>query len=323
MLQQTQVATVIPYYLRFLERFPTVETLASADLDGVLSVWEGLGYYARARNLHDAARTVCERHGGQLPDRYEALVALPGIGEYAGGAIASIAFGGDVPAVDANVARVLCRLLDYDGDTSKAAGKKALRHYARHLLPAGNAGDFNQAMMELGATLCTPRSPQCGECPLSTRCLAREQGTQQERPIRRRRPKPPLLDWAVALIERDGKVLLVRRVPNGLLGGLWELPGGQIPEDDAPAEALSRHLAEGADMRAEVGARLATVRHAYTHFHIAVQVYLCSIQGEPLVGDPWDAHRWLSSAEMAGRGLTGVTNKILAKVPWSGSTLLL
>ena len=323
MLQQTQVATVIPYYHRFLARFPTIETLANANMDGVLAVWEGLGYYARARNLLFAARIVRERHGGRLPDTYEELLDLPGIGEYAAGAIASIAFGQDVPAIDSNVVRVISRLFDYDGDPQRAAGRKALRRLAQDLLPVGRSGDFNQAMMELGATLCTPKTSQCGECPVSAQCLARELGTQAARPIRRRRPKPPLYDWAVALIEQDGRVLLVRRVPKGLLGGLWELPGGQVLAGDTPVESLARHLGAGMDMKAEVGAPLALVRHAYTHFHIAVQVYRCTTQGEPHVGEPWDEHSWLSPAEMAGYGLTGVTNKILAKVPWPGSKLLL
>ena len=323
MLQQTQVATVIPYYHRFLDRFPNIETLANADMDGVLSVWEGLGYYARARNLHAAARVVRERHGGRLPDTYEELLDLPGIGEYAAGAIASIAFGQDVPAIDSNVVRVISRLFDYDGDPQRAAGRKALRRLAQDLLPVGRSGDFNQAMMELGATLCTPKASHCGECPVSAQCLARELGTQAERPIRRRRPKPPLYDWAVALIERDGRLLLVRRVPVGLLGGLWELPGGRVHAGDASVESLTGHLREGLGTEIDEGPQLAVVRHAYTHFHIAVQVYRCTIRGEPRVSDPWDEHRWLSPAEMVGIGLSGVTNKILTQVSWSGSKLLL
>ena len=318
MLQQTQVSTVIPYYRRFLARFPTVCALAAASLDEILALWEGLGYYARARNLHAAANAVCARHCGRLPTSYGDLMALPGIGEYIGGAIASIAFGEDVPAIDGNVTRVLCRLFDYEGDPTRASGKRALRGYAEGTLPHGRTGDFNQAMIELGAMICIPRSPLCLECPLQAFCLARARGMQAQRPVRRKRRRVPLRHWAVALIERDGHQLVVRRLPEGLLGGLWELPGGPVGEGAGRAEALRDRLRDGLGVLASVGEHLASLNHAYTHFSIAVRVYRCAVDRKPQPAGPWDAHVWLSYRNRGAYGLTGVTNKILDGLSWSG-----
>ena len=239
MLQQTQVTTVIPYYERFLRRFPTVQALARANLDDVLALWQGLGYYARARNLHEAARIVVQKHGGELPQECEALRDLPGIGAYTSAALASIAFGQDVPAIDANVVRVLCRLFDYAGDPRKAAGKRALRRHAEALLPQGWAGDYNQAMMELGATLCT-KAPTCEACPLRCFCEAYAKGLQAVRPVSRRRQEVPHRRFVSAFIEVGGRLLIVRRVPEGLLGGLWELPGGLVQEGETHQEEIGR-----------------------------------------------------------------------------------
>jgi len=220
MLQQTQVTAVIPYYVRFLARFPTVRELADATLDDVLALWQGLGYYARARNLHAAAGLVSAQHGGMLPDDRVELLALPGVGEYTADAILSIAFGRDLPAIDGNVARVLCRLFDYAEDPKKAAGKRRLRRHAEALLPKGEAGRFNQAMMELGATICRPRNPLCPECPVAQLCRAHALGVEILRPIPRRRRALPHREAVAAFVQRDGRVLFVRRLPHGLLGGL-------------------------------------------------------------------------------------------------------
>ncbi|MEA3408288.1 MAG: A/G-specific adenine glycosylase [Chloroflexota bacterium] len=322
MLQQTQVTTVIPYYERFLQRFPTVEALARANLDDVLALWQGLGYYARARNLHEAAKIVLQKHRGQLPQERATLKSLPGIGPYTSAALASIAFGQNVPAIDANVVRVLCRLFDYADDPRKAAGKRALRRYAEALLPQGRAGDYNQAMMELGATICT-KAPDCKVCPLSSFCEAYAKGLQAVRPVPRRRQEVPHRLFVSALTEREGRLLIVRRVPEGLLGGLWELPGGPVREGETLQEALRRHLQEELNLQATVGAQLGVVEHAYSHFQLTVQIYEATVKGEPKPQETWDSAHWLDPENRGDFGFTGVTVKILDKAPWAGSDLLL
>ena len=282
MLHQTQVRTVIPYYGRFLAAFPTLEDLAAAPLDGVLKAWEGLGYYARARNLHAAAQQVVDRFGGQLPRTAAALLELPGVGEYTAGAILSIAFGQDYPVVDGNVSRVLCRVFNIDEAPSRGPVRRKLWWLAESLLPPGRAGDFNQAVMDLGATVCTPRSPRCGDCPLGNDCQARRLGIQAERPVRPARRAVPHYDIAVGIIWRGDEVLISKRRPEGLLGGLWEFPGGKIEAGETPPQALVREARE--ELGIEVGdARpFMVVHHAYTHFKVTLNVLHCRyLSGEP------------------------------------------
>lgn len=317
MLQQTQVVTVIPYYLRFLTRFPTIAALAEASLDDVLTQWRGLGYYSRARSLHRAAKEVYVCYGGQIPDTFRDLRALPGIGDYTAGAILSIAFGRDIVAIDGNVRRVLCRLFNFAGAPSDRAGKLVLHEYAQSLLPNGQAGAFNQAMMELGATICSVNSPRCLECPLLTHCAARALGVQEERPVTIRRNPLPRRFIVSALVMRDQRLLLVRRIPKGLLGGLWELPGGELQADEENAPGLKRLLATHLGVEVIVGEQCTTQRHAYTHFLSFVSVYYCAIVGTPLPQHIWDTARWLSPNELADYGLSGVTVKVLRTLGFS------
>ena len=322
MLQQTQVTTVVPYYRRFLERFPTLQALAEAELDQVLALWQGLGYYARARNLHAAARIVCRDHAGVVPASRSMLMALPGVGPYTAGAILSIAYGLDLPAIDGNVKRVLCRLFDYDGDPDDASGKRMLSHYAEALLPRGRAGDYNQAMMELGATVCVLRRPRCGDCPLAFCCRALALGVQAWRPLAKRRTAIPSREFLAALCQRGGRLLIVRRFPQGLLGGLWELPGGELFPREAHARALGRHLSDGLQVRVRVGEAVTAVKHAYTHFRVTVHVYQCSLWGEPQPSNLWDRLHWMYPSEIDEYGLTGVTTKALAQTAWPNSGLV-
>ncbi len=322
MLQQTQVATVIPYYDRFLARFPTIEALAQSTLDQVLALWQGLGYYSRARSLHAAAQIVYSLHHGCVPDQRDALLALPGIGEYTAGAILSIAFGQDEPAVDGNVTRVLCRLFAYKGDPAKPLSKRFLRERSLALLPAGHAGDYNQAMMELGATICTARSPLCAECPLAAFCQAREQGLQSSIPWVKPRRETPRREMVAALCLHDRALLIVRRAPQGLLGGLWELPGGEIAQGEDHFQALERYLAQGLGLAVTIGPQIGVIKHAYTHFHVTVYVYQCGVAGEPSAAPPWDSIDWLLPGERE-RGLTGVATKILTRLPWPQADLLI
>jgi A/G-specific adenine glycosylase len=276
MLVQTQVDTVIPYYRRFLERFPDVRALAGADLDDVLKAWEGLGYYARARNLHRAAGTIVERHGGRLPNAEKALRALPGIGPYVAGAILAIAFDRPVLALDGNVRRVLSRVHDL------ASPRDARLRELGAALVEERPGDVNQALMDLGATLCTPRSPRCGDCPLRSDCLALARGTAAERPGRRASRRRPHHDIAAGVVWRDGAVLIAKRRPEGLLGGLWEFPGGKVEPGEALDAAVVREVAEEVGIAVEPGAKIAEVSHAYSHFEITLHVYECRyVSGRP------------------------------------------
>jgi A/G-specific adenine glycosylase len=324
MLQQTQVVTVIPYYERFIARYPTACALAAANLDDVLALWQGLGYYARARNLHAAAGRVCAEHDGLVPDDPVALRALPGVGEYMAAAILSIAFGQDVAAIDGNVVRVLCRLYDYAGDPTRAQGRRVIRGYAEALLPPGRAGDYNQAMMEHGAMTCVPRGPLCPQCPVASFCLARQRGVQEQRPVPRQRREVPHRHLVAALCEQGDRLLLVRRRPRGLLGGLWELPGGETTHPDGYLAALRQSLADHLGVTATVQeGELAAVDHAYTHLRTTVHAYRCTIEGDPQPTGPWDRCLWLAPGELIDYGLTGVTGRILATVPWAGSGRLL
>jgi A/G-specific adenine glycosylase len=263
MLQQTRVETVTGYYRRWLERFPDLESLANATPDEVLMAWQGLGYYRRARNLHAGANVVRERHGGAVPSSFEALRALPGVGEYTAGALASIAFGEAVPAVDGNVRRVLARLHDRPAPTPSW-----LRDVAALLVDPIRPGDWNQALMELGATVCTPREPACDTCPLRSRCRSRMAGTQRERPAPARKKAVPRKAFATAvLVDPLGRVLVVRRPEDGLLGGLWSFPDASVKRDGEVVTAARRVAVESGvcvqDRR--IRTRLEPVSHRFTH----------------------------------------------------------
>ncbi len=275
MLQQTQAATVIPYFYRFTERFPTVQALAQAPLDDVLKLWEGLGYYARARHLHRAAQKVVAEFDGRLPDTVEELSKLPGIGRYTAGAIASIAFGRDAPAVDGNVRRVLCRLYAIRGDVRRSKIQNQLWALAEANLPKGKAGRWNEAMMELGATVCTPRSPRCGECPLAGSCRAHALGIQEKLPARAASKRTPHYDVAAAVIRKRGRVLIARRPLGGMLGGLWEFPGGKKKHRESLEECLQREIREELGIEIAVGQLVTRVEHAYTHFRITLHAFEC------------------------------------------------
>ncbi|MDI7277907.1 MAG: A/G-specific adenine glycosylase [Anaerolineae bacterium] len=320
MLVQTQVATVIPYHERFLARFPDVATLARAPLDEVLKAWEGLGYYARARNLHRAAREVLARHGGRIPSEPETLRSLPGVGDYVAGALLSIAFGQDEVALDGNVRRVLSRLFHVSGAPSSGAALAELRERARAILPRGRAGAFNQALMDLGAGICTPRRPRCAACPIEGHCQARQRGDQEELPSRRRRPRMPHFDVGAAVIWRGGQVLIAQRPAEGLLGGLWEFPGGKRQPGETLPECLRREIREELGVEVEVGEPVASVEHAFTHFRITLHAFHCRLsQGEPQpIGcADW---RWVELAELERFAFSAADCKVIAALrPSEGS----
>jgi A/G-specific adenine glycosylase len=292
MLQQTRVEAVIPYYERWLARFPDVHTLAAAELDDVLHAWQGLGYYSRARNLHRAARVVRDGMDGQLPRTTATLRTLPGIGAYTAGAIASIAFRAAEPAVDGNVRRVLARLLD-EANPSPAR----LQAVAAALVPADRPGDFNQAFMELGATVCSPRSPSCGLCPLRAHCLAWARGTQEVRPARQPAPAIPEFAVGTAIVQSStGRVLLQKRPPAGLLAGLWTFPG-QIVQKDSPRQAAARAArALGVSIDARRTRALPLVPHTFSHRREIYHPFRFNVT-EETASDDLNSLRWASPSD--------------------------
>lgn len=270
MLHQTRVETAIPYYRRFLRAFPSVRALARASLDDVLKAWEGLGYYARARNLHRAARRIVDERGGSLPRTAEEWRALPGVGAYTAGAIAAIAFQEPAPAVDGNLRRVFARLYDLP-----RPGARRLRAIAGAWLDHAQPGVVLQALMDLGAMVCTPRAPRCRECPISADCRAFRRGRVERRPLPRRRPALPHYDIGVGVVRRRGRVLIAKRKPDGLLGGLWEFPGGKRKEGERLERTVARELREELAVEVDVGTKWMTIPHAYSHFRVTLHVYEC------------------------------------------------
>ncbi|MCL4257391.1 MAG: A/G-specific adenine glycosylase [Anaerolineales bacterium] len=290
MAQQTRLETMLPYYQRWMRRFPTVQALAAAREQQVLNAWEGLGYYSRARNLHKAARQLVAEAGGQMPRSAARLRELPGVGAYTAGAIASLAFGEDVPAVDGNAVRVLSRLFDVEEPVQTAAGQQRLWALAAEHLPAGQAAEYNQALMDLGATLCSPR-PKCGECPLGAQCLAYGRGTQLLRPVKQRPAELPVRRYAAAVLWQGGKVLVLQRPLRGLLAGMWEFPNVLL-QNAAAKTQLARGLRTELGARVKVGAALGEFEHTYSHFRAELRVYDCQLMGE--FNKPARPHKWLT-----------------------------
>jgi len=282
MAQQTRVETVIPYYLRWMELFPSVQALAAASLDAVLKAWEGLGYYARARNLHKAAGVIVREFDGVIPNSLEKLRALPGIGAYTAAAVASLAFGADEPALDGNLRRVLARLTALPVDPRAPRGVAELTAVARRLLPPGRAGDFNQALMDLSSQVCLPKNPRCADCPLALDCQAYLTSRQAYFPVKARKPAVPTLTVTAGIIRKDGRVLLSKRPADGLLGGMWEFPGGKQEPGEALPECLARELREELGIEVRVGEERGVFRHAYSHFKVVLHAFECEVtEGEP------------------------------------------
>jgi len=281
MLQQTQVKTVLPYYTRWLQQFPTVFDLAAADLQTVLKAWEGLGYYARARNLHRAAQAIVEQHQGRIPQDFAQITALPGIGRTTAGGILSSAFNLPFAILDGNVKRVLARLVALDKPPARALN--LLWDLSEQLLDRHHPRDFNQAIMDLGATICTRRLPDCPQCPWQRHCRAYNLNVQSEIPMTETKAPIPHKHIGVAVIWNDqDQILIDRRKPEGLLGGLWEFPGGKIEPEESIEDCIRREIQEELGIQVNVGDLLTTVTHTYSHFKVTLNVHHCThISGEP------------------------------------------
>ena len=296
MLQQTQVATVIPYYERWMRRFPTVRRLAAAPLDDVLKAWEGLGYYARARNLHKAAKAIAS---SEFPSTREAWESLPGIGPYTSAAIASIVHGERAPVRDGNVNRVVSRLLKTD-DSAR------IDEFLERAIPAKSPGDFNQALMELGQRVCVPRSPRCPACPVARHCEARKAGVQDRFPRKVARKPVPTVQVGIGLCFKGSRLLVARRAPEGLLGGLWEFPGGKRERGERFERTVAREFQEEVGLEIEVGRKLVTVPHRYSHFAVVLHAYLCRWKG----GVP-TAGKWVRPGDLEKLAFPAANRKIL------------
>jgi A/G-specific adenine glycosylase len=307
MLQQTTVPAVIPSYRRWLKAFPDVRSLARAPLRKVLREWQGLGYYQRARNLRQAARTVVRVHGGKLPDDETALRRLPGFGPYTTAAVLSIAHGRPLAVIDANVRRVLMRILGLPGTAGPGVDLR-LRVFLATVFPAEEPGDFNQALMELGALVCRSRSPQCLACPVRRYCRAAREGTQEVIP-RPKRLGLERIEVVVAVIERDGRFLIQERPAGGLLAGLWEFPGGKVEPGESLAAALRRELREELGVEVEGVRRLTTVRHSYTRFQVTLHAFACSVEAADFKAGP--KRRWVTLTSIRGYPLPSGSVKIV------------
>lgn len=312
MLQQTQVDTVLPYYKRFLSTFPTVQALADASLQEVLKVWENLGYYSRARHLHLAAKEIAARWGGHIPDTEETLLSLPGIGGYTAAAILSFAFGQKVATVDGNVRRVISRLFAIQEPLDQAHTLRRIAQLAEELVPKAHASPFNQGLMDLGATVCTPKNPSCTICPLQALCLAKKQGLEEMLPVRNKRSPLAHKDVTAGLIQdKRGRLLIVQRPPSGLLGGLWKFPGGAREPRESLENALKRTVREELGIRVDIQKALTAVKHAYTHFRITLHAYQCRLNGGRPKALGCQAWQWTPPSDLARFPFSKADRKIM------------
>ncbi|MEW6187507.1 MAG: A/G-specific adenine glycosylase [Thermodesulfobacteriota bacterium] len=312
MLQQTQVRQVEPYFIRFMQRFPTILALALTPLHQVLKVWEGLGYYSRARNIHRSAGLICNDLQGRIPADFKTLVALPGIGPSTAGAILSLAFNRSFPVLDGNIRRILIRFFALVGDPRQTTVEKQLWTLAREILPLDRPGLFNEALMELGALLCRPHNPDCPRCPIKAKCLAFASGRQNLLPSKS--PKKPIPHYEVtaAVIRQRGKILITRRPEKGLLGGLWEFPGGKKEKGESLEEGLRREIREELAIDINVGREFIRVRHAYSHFRITLHCFFCRKQKGRIVPLGVDDFRWVYTHELQNFPFPRADQKVIA-----------
>ena len=299
MLQQTQVKTALPYFDRWMKTLPTIKHVAEASEDQILKLWEGLGYYSRSRNLQKAAKQIVEKHRGEFPSDYDDILALPGVGPYTAGAISSIAFNQDRPLVDGNVIRVLSRLFYYTKNTRLPAAERQMWEWAEQIIPQGQARYFNQAMMELGALICSPKSPDCNTCPLGTVCEARAREKANELP--NRGPKKMLKNIAVAIgvIRKGDKVFIQKRPAKGLMAGLWEFPGGKVEKGESKKMALKREVVEEVGIQIKNIKLLKNIKHAYTSFKVDLHCFEADYESGEIQLKAAADGKWVSVSELS------------------------
>ncbi len=317
MLQQTRVDQATPYFFKFTEAFPTVCDLAKAERQTVLMLWEGLGYYSRARNLHDTAKFVCDNLNGKFPDTYSGLLSLKGIGPYTAAAISSIAFNIPRAVVDGNVIRVLSRWAGISDDVSSTKTKKEIQQLADEIIDSSQPGDFNQAMMELGATVCTPVNPNCEVCPISGSCTAFITARTDSIPYKAPKKKVPHHQIVVGVCRNEDDLLLISKRPEDkMLGGLWEFPGGKVEAGETFEEALIREFEEETGLSILVENKITEIKHAYSHFKITLHAFYCRSNGSMPISKEGQELKWISRSELfdypfpkANRKLTEIITK--------------
>ena len=315
MLQQTRVDQVIPYFERFMKRFPTLPDLANAEQDDVLKAWEGLGYYSRARNMHKAAKYIISEHNGKFPSTAETIQALPGVGPYTTAAIGSLAFNLNLAVLDGNVIRVLSRLFAYSESTRTTKGKKELQQLADQLLIKGKAGECNEAFMELGATICLPKNPKCTGCPVSKKCKAFQTDDPLKYPLKAQKKKIPHITVGAAVItNKQGDILIAQRRSEDMLGGLWEFPGGKQEPEESIESCIKRELQEELGIITEIGEFLVLVKHAYSHFTMDMYTHWATIKsGTPKTIECQD-FKWIKPSELRKFPYSKADLKIIEKL---------
>ncbi|MDM8542558.1 A/G-specific adenine glycosylase [Desulfococcaceae bacterium HSG9] len=314
MLQQTQVKTVLRYYHPFLAAFPDVGHLARTDTQAVLKAWEGLGYYARARNFHRAAQIVCDRHNGLVPSNPADFQKLPGVGDYIAAAVQSIVFNRPLAVADGNVKRVLARLNQMPNPVNQASSYRHFKAIATQLLDTTQPGQFNQAMMELGATVCRPQKPDCDNCPVQSFCQVFENNRVDKYP--RRTPSKPIPEYhiAVGVVSHNGRLLITRRADHGLLGGLWEFPGGKVCKHETAENACIREIREEVNLEVKILSYITQVKHAYTHFKIVMDVFHCLyLSGKVKLNSPVD-YKWITSDEISNYPFPKANHKFIRRI---------
>ncbi len=315
MLQQTQVETVKPYYKKWLERFPTPSHVATATEDEVLKLWEGLGYYARARNFKKACEWIHEQNAGKVPKESQQFKNLKGVGDYIHAAVRSIVFNEVIPVIDGNVKRVVSRIIELNSPPSKSIS--TIRQFLDSQISSDCPGDFNQAIMDLGSTVCKPRNPKCNECKLSSNCASYMNNTVDKYPLPEKKKSIPHYDIAVGIIWRDNQILIAKRPADVMLGGLWEFPGGKCGLNEELAICVKREIKEELDIEVSVEEKLKSIKHAYTHFTIELTPFHCQfLEGTPKNLGCVD-HRWINPSEIEDYPFPKANHKFFNQIPES------
>ena len=320
MLQQTQMERVVAYFTRWLDRFPDIPTLAAGPEQEVFRLWEGLGYYSRARNILRAADLIMRRHGGVLPAEHAALLELPGIGPYTAGAIMSLAFNSDHPLVDANVERLFARLFNLASPVKDKDSQAFLWQKAAELLPRGNARFFNQALMELGALICLPRAPRCGQCPLREHCEARRLETTGERPVAGRKQERIPIDMVTGVLHHRGRIFIQKRLADDIWPDLWEFPGGVMEEGESQEQALVREYREETELTVQPLEKIATIRHSYTRYRVTMHCYTCRLaksNSRPVLHAAQE-YRWARPEELESLAFPAPHRRLIGMLDYGG-----